>query len=59
MRGENSNALWCDRHEEAVNEVAGAEAGAHRSESLEIPEEVRAALGGESPEGFVLDDVQA
>ena len=44
--------------EEAIDEVAGREAGAHGVERFEISDEVRAQFCRENPELFVFDDFE-
>jgi len=45
--------------DEAKDEVAGREAGAHGFEAAEEADEIGAVCGGELPKSFVFDDVEA
>src|SRR5207247_5187645 len=44
---------------EAIDEVAGGEAGPHSPEGFQIIDKLRAVLRGKLPKGFLLDDIQA
>lgn len=46
-------------NKETVDEIAGREAGPHRTKRFEVCHESGAKLCGEGPERFVFDDVQS
>jgi hypothetical protein len=46
-------------HEEAIDEIAGREAGTHGTECFQVGDEFGAMFRGQGPELFVFDDVQA